>query len=249
MQIWPAIDLRGGKCVRLVQGDYDRETIFGDDPAEMAQRWVKAGARRLHLVDLDGARDGRPINLPAIVRIQQTVDVPCQLGGGLRDTETVERMLVIGVSRLVIGTAALKDPDWFRDMVRQHPGRLVLGIDARDGRAATDGWRETSALSAEQLAAQFADEPLAGVVYTDIGADGMLAGPNLTAMARMKSATPHPVIASGGVATLDDIRKLAEIPMSGCIVGRALYEEKFALEDALVAAGETAPKPRAPSSN
>src|SRR6186713_2913368 len=144
MQIWPAIDLRGGNCVRLMQGDYERETVFGEDPAAMARHWLSQGADRLHLVDLDGARDGKPSNLESIRAILAAVDVPCQLGGGIRDTETIAQLIAMGLSRLVIGTAALKQPDWFREQARKFPGQLVLGIDARDGFVATDGWLETS---------------------------------------------------------------------------------------------------------
>jgi len=236
MQIWPAIDIRGGNCVRLVQGDYDRELRFGEDPAAMARRWVEQGAECLHLVDLDGARDGRPANLDAVQAILRAVDVPCQLGGGVRDEQTIGRLLDAGVARLVIGTAALKQPDWFRATCRKFPERLVLGIDARDGRVATAGWLETSSVSATDLAAQFADEPIAAIVYTDIARDGMLAGPNFAALRQMQAATALPVIASGGVTTEDDVSRLAEIPMAGCIIGRTLYEGRLSLAAALAAA-------------
>jgi len=236
MQIWPAIDLRGGKCVRLQQGDYARETVFGDDPAAMARHWVAEGASCLHLVDLDGARDGRPTNLPAVEKILAAVDVPCELGGGIRDAETVRRLLDTGLSRLVIGTRALAEPHWFRQLCREVPGRLVLGIDARDGRVATDGWLQTSGVAATELAAQFSDEPLAAIIYTDIATDGMLCGPNLAAMQEMRRATSLPVIASGGIHAADDVRQLAAVGMAGCVIGRALYEHKFTMREALAAA-------------
>ena len=247
MQIWPAIDLRSGRCVRLEQGDYGRETVFGDDPAGMARHWVASGATCLHLVDLDAAKQGadaagRLPNGPAIQAIVRAVDVPCQVGGGVRSEATVEHLLGLGVSRLVVGTAAIKQPEWFRDMCRRFPDRLVLGIDARDGRVATDGWLETSDVPATQLARHFAGEPLAAIVYTDIARDGMLSGPNVPAMREMLRATDIPVIASGGVTSADDVAKLAEIGLSGCIIGRALYEGKLNLEDALAAAEGRAAK-------
>lgn len=240
MQIWPAIDLRGGNCVRLMQGDYDRETVFGEDPAAMAKHWVSQGADRLHLVDLDGARDGKPSNLASIRAILAAVDVPCQLGGGIRDTETIAQLIAMGLSRLVIGTAALKQPDWFRQQARKFPGQLVLGIDARDGFVATDGWLETSTTPAVELAKQFEGEPLAAIVYTDIAKDGMLAGPNAPEMRRMKEEVNLPVVASGGVSKASDVVVLAAIPMNGCIIGRSLYEGTLTLEAALVAARQPA---------
>jgi phosphoribosylformimino-5-aminoimidazole carboxamide ribotide isomerase len=238
MQIWPAIDLRGGKCVRLRQGDYSRETVYGDDPAEVARRWVDAGARRLHLVDLEAARDGSQANLPAIQQIVEAVDVPCQLGGGIRDEATVERLLKLGLARLVVGTRALKEPDWFREVVRRYPRQLCLGIDAKGGLVATDGWLNTSTTSAIDLAGQFAGEPLAAVIYTDIARDGMLQGPNFQAMAEMNAAVAVDCLASGGVTTADDVRRLTELGLAGCIVGRALYEGTLSLEDALNAGND-----------
>ena len=236
MQIWPAIDLRGGKCVRLQQGDYARETVFGDDPAAMAQHWVAEGTRLLHLVDLDGVRDGRPTNLASIEAILAATRVPCELGGGIRDEATIVRLLDSGLARLVIGTRALREPEWFRRLCRAFPDRLVLGIDARDGRVATDGWLELSSTPAIDLARQFEGEPLAAIIYTDITADGMLAGPNLAAIREMQDAVSLPVVASGGVHALNDIRKLAALKLAGCVIGRALYEGKFTVREALVAA-------------
>lgn len=236
MQIWPAIDLRGGKCVRLQQGDYNRETVFGDDPAAMARRWVDEGAECLHLVDLDGARDGTSANRDAVVAILSAVDIPCELGGGVRDEAAIKAWLDAGLQRLVIGTQALKESDWFRDMCRQYPNRLVLGIDARDGRVATDGWLDVSDVSATELARQYAGEPLAAIVYTDIARDGMMAGTNLPAMQEMKEAVDVPVIASGGVTNVEDVRQLARIDMAGCIIGRALYEGTLTIADAVSAA-------------
>ncbi len=235
MQIWPAIDLRGGKCVRLRQGDYDRETVFEDDPVVAARRWMDAGAEFLHLVDLDGARDGRVTNRPAVERIVRSVDAVCELGGGVRDKETIRELLDLGLTRLVIGTRALKEPEWFRSVCREFPGKLVLGIDARDSLVATDGWLDTSATPAVELAVTFEREPLAAIVYTDIATDGMMAGPNFAAMQQMQQATAKPVVASGGVTTLDDVTRLAEIGMAGCIIGRTLYEGRLDLAEAIAA--------------
>ncbi len=235
MEIWPAIDLRGGKCVRLKQGDYGRETVFGEDPAEMARHWVGQGAQRFHLVDLDGAREGRPINLASIRAIVDSSGVPCELGGGIRDEQTIEQLLGIGLMRLVIGTSALKEPDWFRRMCGRFPGKLVLGIDAREGRVATEGWLETSETSAVELARQFAGEPIAAIIYTDIATDGMLSGPNVAAMAQMQAAVEIPVVASGGVKDKNDVAELAAAGMAGCIIGRALYEGTISMADALAA--------------
>jgi phosphoribosylformimino-5-aminoimidazole carboxamide ribotide isomerase len=237
MQIWPAIDLRGGKCVRLQQGDYGRETVFADDPAAMARQLVEGGAECLHLVDLDGAREGKPVNLDSVRVIVEAVEVPCELGGGIRDEAAIRSIIDnIGLSRLVIGTQALREPDWFRRMVREFPGKLVLGIDARDGLVATDGWLKTSKTSAIDLAKQFEAEPLAAIIYTDIARDGMLGGPNVPALRAIQEGVRLPVVASGGVSSAADVAALAAIPMAGCIIGRALYEGKITLADALAAA-------------
>jgi len=239
MQIWPAIDLRGGKCVRLRQGDYEQETVFADDPAAVARQFAAAGARCVHIVDLEGAREGLPVNLPSVQAILEAVDLECELGGGIRDEQSVSELLSFGLMRLVIGTSAITDPDGLRKVCRKYPGKLVLGIDARDGRVATDGWLQTSDIGAIELARQFAAEPLAAIIYTDIASDGMLAGPNVAAMADMQAAVPLPVIASGGVTTADDVAQLAEAGLAGCIIGRALYEGTLKLEDALRAARST----------
>jgi phosphoribosylformimino-5-aminoimidazole carboxamide ribotide isomerase len=238
MQVWPAIDLRGGKCVRLRQGDYQRETVYGDDPAAMARQWISQGAKCLHLVDLDGARDGSRANFAAAAEICQAVHVPCELGGGIRDEATIAAYLDLGLARLVVGTRALKEPEWFRQMCRKYPQRLALGIDAKGGLVATDGWLETSSTPAVDFARQFDSEPLAAIVYTDIARDGMLQGPNVPAMAEMQAATKIPVIASGGVTGAEDVRQLARLGLAGCIIGRALYEGTLTLASALAAAEE-----------
>jgi len=238
MQIWPAIDLRGGKCVRLKQGDYQQETVFAEDPAAVARQFAEQGAQHLHIVDLEGAREGMPLNLPSVQEILATVGIECELGGGIRDEQSVRELLEFGLSRLVIGTSALTDPEWFREACRQYPQQLVLGIDARDGWAATDGWLNTSSVSAIDLAKQFASEPLAAIIYTDIATDGMMRGPNVEAMAQMQAAVDIPVIASGGVTRIDDVTRLADAGLAGCIIGRALYEGTLSLSEAIRAASD-----------
>jgi phosphoribosylformimino-5-aminoimidazole carboxamide ribotide isomerase len=213
VQIYPAIDLRGGRCVRLRQGDYNKETEFSDDPAAMARRWVDAGAAWLHLVDLDGAKEGRPINGDSVRRIVEAAGVPCQLGGGLRTEEHITQALGWGVR-----------------VCQRFPEQIVLGIDAKHGLVATDGWLKTSSVSAVDLARQSGSWPLAAIVYTDISKDGMLSGPDFDGLAAMVKAVRLPVIASGGITTLQDIRRLAELKVAGCIIGRALYEGKLDLE-------------------
>jgi phosphoribosylformimino-5-aminoimidazole carboxamide ribotide isomerase len=236
MQIWPAIDIRGGKCVRLQQGDYNRETVFGDHPASMARHWIKQGAECLHLVDLDGARAGNVENLASVQAVLKAVTIPCELGGGVRDEATIARLLDLGLARVVVGTSALKKPDWFRQMCGKFPGRLALGIDARGGLVASHGWVDTSHVGAVDLARAFAREPIAAIIYTDIETDGMLQGPNLAAMDEMARAVDLPVVASGGITTAQDVAQLAALPLAGCIIGRALYEGTLKLADALAAA-------------
>jgi phosphoribosylformimino-5-aminoimidazole carboxamide ribotide isomerase len=231
--ILPAIDLRGGRCVRLQQGDYAKETVFGDDPAAVAQRWVSAGATFLHIVDLDGAREGRPVNGTSIQQIVRAAGIPCQLGGGLRTEADIEQALGWGVARVVLGTRALQDPAWFERVCRKLPGKIVAGIDAKEGKVATQGWLEVGARTALDLATQVAAWPIAAIVYTDISRDGMLGGPNLDAMAGMAAAVKVPVIASGGVTSIEDIRRLAERGLAGAIVGRALYEGRLDLAAAI----------------
>jgi phosphoribosylformimino-5-aminoimidazole carboxamide ribotide isomerase len=239
MQVIPAIDLRGGRCVRLRQGDFEQETIFGDDPTAMAERWASEGAARIHLVDLDGAKTGQPVNVEAVRQIVRQVGVPCQLGGGVRDEATIAAWLEAGLERVVIGTQAFRDPDWFGRMAEAYPGRLLLGLDARDGRVATQGWLEISGVAALTLAKQFDGLPMAGIIYTDIARDGTLEGPNLHAIDALAQAVRTPVIASGGVGDLSDLERLAELPVVGCIVGRALYEGRFSLVEAIKRGGAT----------
>lgn len=241
MQIIPAIDIRGGKCVRLRQGDYAQETIFSDDPAEMALRWKREGAVRLHLVDLDGAKAGRPVNVDAVRAIVKTAGMPCQLGGGLRDESAMRLMFdEVGIERVIVGTQALKQPAWFREMVEKFPQRLVLGIDARNSMVATEGWLDVSQTPAPELARRYADLPIAAVIYTNIANDGMLTGVDARTLDDLVQLCQleMPVIASGGVTTIADVRKLVRVAqfhphLVGAIVGRALYEGTLTLADAL----------------
>ena len=242
MLLYPAIDLRGGQCVRLCQGDYSRETVFGADPAEMARRWRDQGAEYLHLVDLDGARQGHPVNGPSVRAIIDATGLPCQLGGGLRSEEHIVEALGWGVSRVILGTRALQDPAWCATMCRRYPGRVALGIDARDGRVATEGWLHASDVTALDLARASAGWPPAALIFTDIGRDGMMAGPSVEATAELARAVPSvPVIASGGVTTLEDIVALSRAGLPGAIIGRALYEGRLDLAAAIRLARKEAP--------
>ena len=238
MEIIPAIDIRGGRCVRLVQGDYDRETVFADDPAEAARRWRDAGARRLHVVDLDGAREGRPLNAASLERIVAAVDAPVQMGGGLRDLETVGRYLEAGVERAVLGTAAVKDQTLLVNALALFPGRIVVGVDAREGIVVTEGWRDASAIEATELVQQLAELGVPRVIYTDTLRDGTLTEPNFAALEALLaderlSAAGLRIIYSGGVSTIDHLRRLAATGVEGAIVGRALYTGDIDLAEAL----------------
>ena len=242
MILYPAIDIKGGAAVRLVQGDMSRETRYDDHPENAARRWASEGAAWLHVVDLDGAVAGEPRNLEAIGRILKTVTIPVQVGGGIRTVETAARILGLGVARVVLGTAALAEPDIVREAARRFPERVVLGLDARDGKVAVRGWVETSAETAIDVALRFENLPLAAIVYTDIEVDGTLRGPNLAATEALARATRLPVIASGGIGSLVHIRRVAALEPSGVagvIVGRALYTGDVKLGDALAIAGGT----------
>lgn len=239
LQLLPAIDLRGGRCVRLRQGDYAQETVFGDDPVTMAQRWEAEGGDILHLVDLDGAKAGRPVNLEAIRGIVQALRIPVELGGGLRDDESIRLMLEeIGITRVIIGTQALKQPEWFRRMVEKYPGRVALGLDARDSMVATAGWLDVSQTPAIDLARQYQGLPLAALIYTNIANDGMMQGVDRRTIDDMLALAElgFPIIASGGVTTVRDIEALArehatQPNLAGAIIGRALYEGTLSLAE------------------
>ena len=241
MILYPAIDLKDGQCVRLLQGDMARATVFNDDPAAQAAQFAEAGAEWLHVVDLNGAFEGRPVNATAVSSILTAVGLPVQLGGGIRSLETIESWLERGVARVVLGTVAVKDPALVREACAKWPGQVALGIDARGGRVAVEGWAEVSDLEVEDLARRFEDAGAAAVIYTDVDRDGILTGPNLAATAALADAVTMPVIASGGVATLDDLQALAAAPrIAGAIVGRALYDGRVDLRAALSALGESA---------
>jgi phosphoribosylformimino-5-aminoimidazole carboxamide ribotide isomerase len=238
MILYPAIDLKNGVCVRLLRGDMTTATVFGTDPAAQARGFQDSGCRWLHLVDLDGAFAGRPENGAAVEAILAAVTVPCQLGGGIRDLATVEAWLSRGIARVILGTVAVEAPELVREAARRFPGRVAVGIDARDGRVATRGWAEQSELAATDLARRFEDAGVAAVIYTDIDRDGAMQGPNVAATEALARAVSIPVIASGGVASLDDLRALqATGVIAGVISGRALYDGAIDLGEALAALG------------
>jgi phosphoribosylformimino-5-aminoimidazole carboxamide ribotide isomerase len=234
MILYPAIDLKGGQCVRLERGDMASAKTFNADPAAQARAFVAAGAEYLHIVDLDGAVAGRAVNEVAVRAILAAVTVPAQLGGGVRDRAAIARWLEAGMTRVILGTAALNDPDLVKAACRAHPGRIAVGIDARGGMVAVRGWVETSGIAALDLARRFKDAGVAAIVFTDIERDGMMRGVNVEATARLAEAISIPVIASGGVSSLDDIRALkANGRIAGAIIGRALYEGRIELRAAL----------------
>lgn len=235
MHLFPAIDLRDGKVVRLLRGDYGRQTTYGDDPASQARAFADAGASWLHVVDLDGARSGTLRHLDDIAAICRQTSLKVEVGGGIRNEGAIDALLRAGVNRVILGTAALERWDWFESLMGNptYRGRLVLGLDARDGKVATSGWEQTTTTTAMEIARRVSDWPLAAIVYTDIATDGTLAGPNLEATRQLAEATHVPVVASGGVGTLDDLRALRRLPIQGAIVGKALYEKRFTLAEAL----------------
>ncbi len=236
MILIPAIDLKQGQCVRLRQGRMEDSTVFSDDPVAMAGKWVSQGCRRLHLVDLDGAFEGKPVNADVIEDISMTYPgLPIQIGGGIRTIDTVEAYLAAGVSYVIIGTQAVKKPEFVTQLCSEFPGNVIIGIDAKDGKVAVQGWAEDSDQSAEHLAQRFEDQGVAAVVYTDISRDGMMQGVNVEATRRLAESISIPVIASGGVTDIDDIKRLNEVKSSGIegtIIGRALYERTIGLEQA-----------------
>lgn len=235
MDILPAIDLRDGKCVRLLQGDYDRQIDYADDPLEVARQFEQAGAHWLHLVDLDGARKGRPYNLPVIERILEHTQLKVEVGGGLRALSDIDILIERGASRCVIGTQALEEWDWFSELVhRPHcKGKIALGLDAREGRLAVRGWTHQKKETAIDVARKVSDWPLGAIIYTDIAKDGMMSGPNIEMTRQMADNTQVPVIASGGVTSIDDVRQLAALPLGGIIIGRAIYEKQIDLAEAI----------------
>jgi phosphoribosylformimino-5-aminoimidazole carboxamide ribotide isomerase len=236
MEIIPAIDLRDGKCVRLIQGQYDQQITYRDDPAEQARQFHADGARWLHVVDLDGAKAGRPVNTETIASIVKLDLLKVEVGGGLRDETSIKQLLDMGVARVIIGTKAVSDFPWFSRMAEAFPGRIVLGLDARGAMVATHGWLQDSTQSVLEFAAQADKLPLAAIIYTDITKDGMLSGPNIERTRELAQAVETPVIASGGVKEVADIERLNPIGVAGVVVGRSLYEGTLTLKDALDAA-------------
>ncbi len=236
MILYPAIDLKGGQCVRLKLGDMAQATVFNDDPAAQAAIFERQGFVYLHVVDLDGAFAGKPMNAQAVDRILGAVRMPVQLGGGIRDMRTLEAWLGKGVARAIIGTAAVRDPGFVREAARKHPGKVAVGIDARDGFVAVEGWAERSELSAAELGRRFEDAGVAAIIYTDIARDGVLEGLNIEATLALADAVAIPVIASGGLASLDDVKRLLQpdcAKLAGAITGRALYDGRLDAAEAL----------------
>ena len=243
MILFPAIDLKGGQCVRLKLGDMAQATVFNDDPAAQAKSFEAQGFTFLHLVDLDGAFAGRPVNAPAVEAILRAVTIPVQLGGGIRDLAQIEAWLAQGVARVILGTVALRNPDLVREACRRFPGRVAVGIDAKAGKVAVEGWAETSEMTAVELARRFADAGVAAIVFTDVDRDGVLKGLNIEATLSLAKATSIPVIASGGLASLADIRRLLEPDcriLEGAISGRALYDGRLDAAEALKLIAEAA---------
>lgn len=236
MILYPAIDLKDGACVRLVRGAMDQATIFNDDPADQAQQFAQAGCPWLHVVDLNGAFEGRPVNRAAVENILAAVEMKIQLGGGIRKMAQIEAWLEAGVARIILGTAAIKDPDLVRDACRRFPGRVAVGIDANDGMVAVEGWAETSKTQVLDLAKKFEDAGVAAIIHTDIARDGAMAGPNIEATSALAAAISTPVIASGGVSSVDDliaIKAHAHTGIEGVISGRAIYDGRIDLAAAL----------------
>lgn len=234
--IYPAIDIRGGKCVRLVQGDYNKETVYHNNPVEAARSWEAQGAEWIHLVDLDGAKAGHPVNEAVIGEIAASVSIPVQVGGGLRTEEDVKRLLSLGVKRVILGTAAIEDRRLVQELLKKYPGQIVMGLDAREGYVATRGWLETSTVKVEDLTLELAGYGADTFIFTDISRDGMMEGPNLDAIVKLARHSGCNVIASGGVSSMEDLERLAAASsagVSGAIVGKALYTGTIGLKRAL----------------
>ena len=241
MEVIPAIDLLDGKCVRLYQGDYNQASVFNDNPVEVARQWASEGATRLHVVDLDGAKEGKSVNLSVIKAIANAIDIPLQVGGGLRDRNGVATLLDTGVQRAILGTVAVEKPELVTELCQEFPQQIVVGIDARNGMVATRGWLETSEVAATDLAQRMAQQGAAAIIYTDIHRDGTLSGPNMPALRELAESIEIPVIASGGVSSLTDLLSLLSlesIGVTGVIVGRAIYTGDVSLKEAVRAVGD-----------
>ncbi|NNU84943.1 1-(5-phosphoribosyl)-5-[(5-phosphoribosylamino)methylideneamino]imidazole-4-carboxamide isomerase [Geobacillus sp. BMUD] len=239
--IYPAIDMRGGKCVRLLQGDYSKETVYGDSPVAMAEQFAAQGAEWIHMVDLDGAKEGRRVNDRFVIETVRRFPVNVQVGGGIRTEDDVAYYLERGVARVILGSAAIADPPFVKEMLKKYGRRIAIGIDARDGFVATDGWVQTSNVKAEELGRMLAEAGAETFIFTDIATDGTLSGPNIAVAVRLAEATGKEVIASGGVRSLDDLRALREYAgqgIGGAIVGKALYTNQFTLAEAVKAVNE-----------
>jgi phosphoribosylformimino-5-aminoimidazole carboxamide ribotide isomerase len=237
--IYPAIDIRGGQCVRLYKGDYAQETVYGN-PLDMAQKWVEQGADWIHLVDLDGAKEGKPINHELVIDIAKEVPVPVQIGGGIRDIRQVDTYINQGIQRVILGTSAIKNPQFVKEALKEFGSCIAIGLDAREGYVATEGWLKASEIKTEELALRLADQGAETFIFTDISKDGTLTGPNLEATLKLAERVGKEVIASGGVSTLKDLQELARLTSSGvagAIVGKALYQSVFSLEEAIGATG------------
>lgn len=233
MRIYPAIDIKDGKCVRLLQGRFSDVTVYGDSPAEMAKKWEGLGGEFIHVVDLDGALQGRGVNADAIKKICESVNVPVQTGGGIRSAEDIEARLSLGINRVIIGTKAVSDSEFVKRAVDKYKEKIVIGIDAKDGMVAVEGWEKTSDFTAVEFAKKMADIGVKTIVYTDIATDGTLAGPNIAAMTEMVSSVNADIIASGGVGSIEHIKALIPTGVEGVIVGRALYTENIDLKEAI----------------
>ncbi|WNF22521.1 1-(5-phosphoribosyl)-5-[(5-phosphoribosylamino)methylideneamino]imidazole-4-carboxamide isomerase [Mesobacillus jeotgali] len=234
--IYPAIDMRGGKCVRLLQGDYEKETVYGDSPFEMAKKFADEGAKWIHMVDLDGARDGKRVNDQFVIQSAKELGVNIQIGGGIRSEDDINHYLENGVTRVIIGSIAVSNPEFAEEMVRRYGAKIAIGLDAKNGFVATHGWLNTSEVSAVELGKRFADAGAETFIFTDIATDGTLTGPNVEATRQLALETGKSVIASGGVSSLDDLgalRQLSEDGVSGAIVGKAIYEGRFSVKSAL----------------
>lgn len=242
MIIYPAIDLKGGRCVRLYKGDMSKDTVYSESPAQQAREWALAGFSWIHVVDLDGAVQGKPVNEQAVNAIVNAVDIPVQLGGGIRTIAQIEHWLAQGISRVILGTVAVRDPELVKDACRSFPGQVAIGLDARNGKVAVEGWVEDSTIRAEDLAKKFEDAGASCIIYTDIDRDGTGEGLNMTSTIALARATTLPVIASGGVGSIEDLKKVREAAregIQGVIVGKALYDKKIRPEQALALCPET----------
>jgi len=242
MIFFPAIDLKDGQCVRLLHGEMDKATVFNNDPAAQAQRFEQHGSKWLHIVDLNGAFEGQPVNGAAVDGILDAVGIPLQLGGGIRDMATIEMWLEKGVARVILGTVAVRDPDLVREACRRHPGRVALGIDARDGFVAVEGWAETAEITALEMAKRFEDAGAAAIIHTDIGRDGAMQGPNLDATRELAEAVSTPLILSGGVSSMDDLARVVAsgAKLEGVISGRAIYDGRIDVAEAVAVLAEAA---------